>query len=491
MNYNKNDAISSPAPHKPRFAVIGGLGAVAGTDILHRIVKSTPARSDEEHLDIAFVQRPFHEHTTPADHDYDPIRRKLYVYDALTDMEADNREVALLPCFISQTFLPEILPEVKIQVLGIADAIKDHIQRNFQDGPIGILTSNYVRKLGLFDKVLGDKHQIIYPSEPFQSQLMDAVYGAEGLKAGGTGKKVESTVREACEDLIKQGASIILPGFTEIPAMLDRIAELVDVPVLNSNQIYADYALACSKKTPTPPFKIGVVGGVGPAATTDFMGKVVANTHASKDQDHIKMLVEQNPQIPDRTENIIGNGIDPSIALYSVCKKLEQGGANIVAIPCNTAHAYVERIQRNLSIPIVNMLRETVNHITTNYTDVKTVGLLATTGTVKSKLYQQEAAEADLLVIAPSDAGQAQVMDAIYGKEGVKAGFTSGHCVDQLTLAYHELENAGAEVVILGCTELPLIPPDTDGGKRPALLDPTKILAQKCIEIATKFSNHS
>ncbi len=134
------------------------------------------------------------------------------------------------------------------------------------------------------------------------------------------------------------------------------------------------------KKTPTPPFKIGVVGGVGPAATTDFMGKVVANTHASKDQDHIKMLVEQNPQIPDRTENIIGNGIDPSIALYSVCKKLEQGGANIVAIPCNTAHAYVERIQRNLSIPIVNMLRETVNHITTNYPDVKTVGLLATTG---------------------------------------------------------------------------------------------------------------
>ena len=111
------------------------------------------------------------------------------------------------------------------------------------------------------------------------------------------------------------------------------------------------------------PFKIGVVGGVGPAATADFMQKIVRNTTAARDQDHIKIVVEQNPQIPDRTANLIGDGPDPTVALYATCKKLEAGDADLIAIPCNTAHAFVERIQPYLSIPIVNMLHETVQHL--------------------------------------------------------------------------------------------------------------------------------
>ena len=110
---------------KPRLGLVGGLGAVAGADILHRIVKSTPAHSEDEHLDISFVQHPLHETGDPSSPAYSPTRRKLYVYDELRDMEEDNRDIALVPCFISQTFLDEITPEISIKVLGIAEAIRD------------------------------------------------------------------------------------------------------------------------------------------------------------------------------------------------------------------------------------------------------------------------------------------------------------------------------------------------------------------------------
>src|SRR5205823_9095418 len=101
-------------------------------------------------------------------------------------------------------------------------------------------------------------------------------------------------------------------------------------------------------------------------ATADFMTKIVRNTRADRDQEHLKLVVEQNPQIPDRTENLIGSGADPTISLYSTCKKLEAADADIIAIPCNTAHAFVERIQPYLNIPVVNMLTATVEHIQAN-----------------------------------------------------------------------------------------------------------------------------
>jgi aspartate racemase len=110
---------------------------------------------------------------------------------------------------------------------------------------------------------------------------------------------------------------------------------------------------------PVKPFKLGIMGGVGPSATVDFMKKIIQNTPATKDQDHIKMVVEQNPQIPDRTANIVWNETDPTIAMFSTCKRLEQEGADAIAIPCNTAHAFVKNIQEHLNIPILNMLTST------------------------------------------------------------------------------------------------------------------------------------
>jgi len=475
---------------KQLYAVIGGLGAVAGTDILHRVVKSTPAQSDSEHLDIEFVQHPFFEDITPADPDYDPTHRKFYVYNMLRYMEAQGRNIALLPCFVAQIFLHEITPEVSVQVLGIMDAIKAHLTANTWEGRIGILTSTYVRNSGYFEKSLGENFHVVYPGEEKQHLLMDAVYGAGGIKSGGSQSNIEEKIKTVCLDMVAKDCDLILPGFTDIPATMERIASEIPVHILNSNQIYADFAVSFAAQQKKPPFKIGVVGGVGPAATTDFMSKIISKTSATRDQDHIKMLVEQNPQIPDRTENILGEGDDPTLALYSCAKKLEQGGANIVAIPCNTAHTYVDRIQRHLNIPIINMLTETVDHIQQQFPNVRKIGLLATTGTVKSNLYQTAAERAGLCVVVPDNDIQTLVMASIYGENGVKAGYSSGLCKEQLLTAYEHLEEKGAEVIILGCTELPLIAPGIKDNLRPAELDPTAILAGKCVRIADQFKRN-
>ncbi|RYF29607.1 MAG: aspartate/glutamate racemase family protein, partial [Comamonadaceae bacterium] len=189
-----------------------------------------------------------------------------------------------------------------------------------------------------------------------------------------------------------------------------------------------------------------------------------------------------------RTANLIGDGPDPTVALYATCKKLEAGDADLIAIPCNTAHAFVERIQPYLSIPIVNMLHETVQHLRTKHPALCRVGLLATSGTLASRVYHEAAEAAGLKPIAPDDAHQALVMSAIYGERGVKAGFTGGACRDELMAALAHLVQRGAEAVILGCTELPLLLAQSErfavAGTHIVLLDPTDLLARKCIALS-------
>lgn len=280
--------------------------------------------------------------------------------------------------------------------------------------------------------------------------------------------------------------SLIAPGMTEL-SLVAQDLQRRGLPVLDINEIYASFATAEPGSSPTPAFKLGIVGGVGPAATVDFMGKVVAATPAGRDQDHIKMVVEQNPQIPDRTANLLREETDPTMAMYSTCKRLESAGAHAIAIPCNTAHAFVDRIQPHLRIPIVNMLMETARWISQRYGRNKVVGLLATSGTVQSRVYHDAAHQAGLTIITPGVEYQSMVMESIYGERGVKAGHTQGICRTQLLVAAEHLVELGAEVLILGCTELPLIEAHNEafevGGRTVALIDPTTILAQRCVAL--------
>ncbi|WP_255755069.1 aspartate/glutamate racemase family protein [Massilia sp. erpn] len=241
-----------------------------------------------------------------------------------------------------------------------------------------------------------------------------------------------------------------------------------------------------------PAFKLGIVGGIGPAATVDFMSKIIRNTEACCDQEHLRLVVEHNPQIPDRTANLLGGGADPTQALYEACKRLELNEATHIALPCNTAHAYIARIQPRLSVPIVNMLAETVAHIGRHWPGRPKVGLLATSGTIASGVYHEAAAGHALDLIMPDASHQAYVMEAIYGERGVKAGYVDGACKEALLRAMAHLAERGAGIVILGCTELPLILTQHAayriGAHTVALLDPTELLARHCVVVARAHS---
>ena len=477
-----------------RFGIIGGLGALGGADIFFKLLKSLPAHGGRDQSDIIFEQHPFEESDQPGGEAASANARKLYVFDMIRSFEQRKVDEVILPCFISHTFLDELKPEIRLPVANIMEALRAHIERRYPDAKtIGVLTSDYVRKRGLFERYFDPtRWQLVYPRPEVQRDcLMQAIYGEQGIKSGHLHGQAVELLDCACRDLLAQGADVIAPGFTEIPIVIDTLSER-GLPVIDVNQVYVRHAVDFSGTAASRPFKIGVVGGVGPAATVDFMNKIVRNTPARRDQEHIKVVVEQNPQIPDRTENLIGAGADPTVALYATCKKLEADEADLIAIPCNTAHAFVERIQPYLSIPIINMLFETAEYIRKHFPQCRSIGLLATSGTIRSRVYHDIVETAGLELLVPDEMHQAQVMNSIYGEKGVKAGFTEGECKDDLLAALAHLVERGAQVAILGCTELPLMLVQSNdftvAGKSVVLLDPTEILARKCVSLALPLS---
>ena len=471
------------------YGVVGGLGTLSAADLFFKLVRAVAATPGEQQPEFIFEQHPFREGDSPGARSASQSGRQLYVYDMIRSFASRRVDAIIFPCFISHTFIDELQAEVSLPIVSLMDALGEHIRRRYPAvRKLGVLTSDYVRGKRLFERhFAADRWELVYPRDDIQRDcLMAAIYGAEGIKAGYLQGASVDLLAKACSDLTEQGAELIVPGFAEIALVVEALAER-GLPIFDVNQVYARYAASQHASASARPFKIGVVGGVGPAATVDFIDKIVRNTHALRDQEHVKLVVEQNPQIPDRTEYLLSEGADPTIALYSTCKKLEADDADLIAIPCNTAHAFIERIAPHLSIPVVNMLFETVEYVRKTFAKPPVIGLLATSGTIKSGVYHDVVAKAGLTLLVPDQQNQALVMDAIYGEQGVKAGFTSGQCVDDLLRALASLALRGAEVIILGCTELPLLIAQNDAfavaGKVVTVLDPTEILARKCVSL--------
>lgn len=475
------------------LGVIGGLGPLAGADVFFKLMKATPARGDAEPFDVVFEQHPFrqsggsHAATTA---------RKLYVFDMIRDFEKRGITTAALPCFVSHTFIEQLQENASLHIVDMLDALRAHLAQCFPSKRrIGVLTSDYLREQRLFERYFpAAQFDVLHPRQSEADggdAVTRAVYDRDGIKSGNLTGRPVTLLRAACADLVAQRADVIVSGLTEIGLVIERIGS-VGVPLIDANQVYANriahYVATGDEAAPARMMKIGVVGGVGPAATVDFIDKIVRGTPASRDQDHLKLLVEQNPQIPDRTGNLIGDGPDPTLSLYATCRKLEAGGADFIAIPCNTAHAFVERIQPYLNVPIVNMLTVTVDALRAKFPALREVGLLATDGTIASGVYRDAFDAGGFTEIVPGPAAQMRVMQAIYGARGVKAGFTSGECVDDIHAALDDLIARGVDVIVLGCTELPLLLPQgerrTASGRTVWLADPTDILAKRCIAYA-------
>ena len=253
---------------------------------------------------------------------------------------------------------------------------------------------------------------------------------------------------------------------------------------------YAAKILAADVKPLPKPFKVGLVGGLGPAATVDLYDKITRAWPAKNDQEHFKVVVEQNPQTPDRTKALLEGGTDPTLALYHGAKRLQEDGCDYIIIPCNTAHAFLPFLERHLDTPFINMQQTTMDEIKEKFGDKARIGLLATTGTVRSGLYGEKAKAMGLPLFVPDEKHQALVMSAIYGPQGVKAGFTTGTCRDELLeAAKYMVQTHDCNVLILGCTELPLIVDEGDaevGGRTVFFIDQTSALARRVCKVARK-----
>ena len=226
---------------------------------------------------------------------------------------------------------------------------------------------------------------------------------------------------------------------------------------------------------------IGILGGMGPEATLDLYRHIIRLTPAAKDQDHVRVLIYSNPKIPDRTNAIAGTGESPLPYLVESARLLERSGAGIIAIPCNATHHYLPDIQREINIPILNMIAETRARITQRLPDAGTIGLLAATGTVRSGVYHKTLSAAGIQVLIPSDTAQDEIQAAI---NQVKAGNHNQATRELFQSAGRRLIQAGAKAVILGCTEIPLSF-DTEA-VRYITVNPTQVLAESAVGWALK-----
>ncbi len=230
---------------------------------------------------------------------------------------------------------------------------------------------------------------------------------------------------------------------------------------------------------------IGILGGMGPEATSYLYDKLIKSTPAKKDQDHVPIVIFNNPKIPDRTEAILYGGESPVNELIKTAHKLEEAGADFIVMPCNTSHYFIDEVSSAIGIPLVNMLSETVKFIKEKYSDVRTVGLLATSGTVKSRIYHKIFENSGIEVLDLTEFEQeVLVMDSIYGYNGIKAGRKEGASSKLLT-AVNSFKNNGAELIIMGCTEIPLVLGQklTDA----VLIDPMKIVAEKSVLLSKEM----
>ena len=224
---------------------------------------------------------------------------------------------------------------------------------------------------------------------------------------------------------------------------------------------------------------IGILGGMGPEATIDLFYKIIKFTPAEKDQEHLRIIIDNNPKISDRTAAILGKGEDPLPALRETAQNLEKAGADFIIIPCNTAHYFLSSIQESVKIPVLNMIEETVKETRKKIPQIKKVGLLASIGVYKTKIYHQHFKKYNIEVISPEAKDKEKVMKVIYA---VKAGDLSEEVKKNIISVAQKLIDKGAEAIITGCTEIPLIL--KEGDVSVPIIDPTQVLAEAAVQKA-------
>lgn len=231
---------------------------------------------------------------------------------------------------------------------------------------------------------------------------------------------------------------------------------------------------------------VGVLGGMGPDATVDFFAKLVAATRAERDQDHLRILIDNDPTVPDRTAAVEGRGPSPAPHLAAMARGLITQGAEVLVMPCNSAHAFRSGVLDAAGdVPFLDLIEATVAATRARLPEVATVGLLATDGTLAARLYEDGYAAAGVRALPPAPADQALVMEAIYA---VKRGRAEAATAATVRAVAERLAAAGAEAIVAACTEIPLLLRDGDvvaGGRSVPVIASTDALVERTVAFAT------
>ncbi|MDF2633658.1 MAG: aspartate racemase [Pelosinus sp.] len=224
---------------------------------------------------------------------------------------------------------------------------------------------------------------------------------------------------------------------------------------------------------------IGILGGMGPMATADLFEKIIKNTPASIDQEHPKIIVYNNPQIPSRVDAITKGKESPLKELIASAQLLERAGADILVMPCNTAHFWYQDIQEAVKIKFINMIENTVEYVKNHNIDNNgKILLFATAATVKTKMYQKAFSTVGIDVLTLSEEEQKNIS---LGIEEAKAGrLEDNSSIKLLADIVSKYQKMGVYSFIAGCTEIPLLFRYIRGEY--CLIDPTQILAQTVVK---------
>lgn len=203
------------------------------------------------------------------------------------------------------------------------------------------------------------------------------------------------------------------------------------------------------------PQTLGILGGLGPMATVYFYDMLVRHTKATCDQDHLDVIISSRASTPDRTSYILGQSTEnPFDIMARDAQRLVTFGADVLAIPCNTAHYFYDRLNETISVPILNMVEETV--LEAKARGCCRVGILATSGTVQTGTYSRMCERHGLEFVCPDESHQQDLMNVIYGdiKQGKRPDMARFFAVAD------SLKRRGCTRMILGCTELSIIKKD-------------------------------
>ncbi|MCV9878122.1 cysteate racemase [Brenneria izbisi] len=221
---------------------------------------------------------------------------------------------------------------------------------------------------------------------------------------------------------------------------------------------------------------VGILGGMGPGATVDAMQKLIRNTPAYRDQDHIPTIAVSIPDIPDRTKCILDHSPSPLEKMIEYMKILENAGAECIIIPCNTAHYWFKELKQHAQVEMISIIDTACQVIQER--KIAQVGLLATTATIKARIYQNNLAENSIACHIPTEEDQIQVMESIYAYKAGEAA--TAHAL--LSPIKDRLLQNGVAKIILGCTELPLILENEIKTTPDNYIDATEELIKKTVE---------